>query len=177
MGIHHTAFASRDIDATHAFYTDVMGFELVKVEVASTPKGGWAKHLFYDTGNGSMVAFWDLHDDTLPADFSPAISTGLGLPEWVNHLSFDAHDPDGLEAIKQRWLDRGIGVAEIDHGWCSSIYTMDPNGILVEFCATTKPMTDADREEAKRLLADPNPPVGTPPPTTFHQPKTASTAP
>ena len=75
---HHTAFATRDPAATHAFYTQAMGFELVKVEVAPTPKGGWAKHFFYDTGGGELMAFWDLHDDTIPDTWSPAISTGLG---------------------------------------------------------------------------------------------------
>src|SRR6266403_361614 len=59
---HHTAFATREPAATHAFYTEAMGFELVKVEVAPTPKGGWAKHFFYDTGGGELMASWDLHD-------------------------------------------------------------------------------------------------------------------
>ena len=40
----------RQIDATHRFYTEAMGFELVKTVVAPTPEGGWAKHVFYDTG-------------------------------------------------------------------------------------------------------------------------------
>ena len=68
---HHTAFATRDPATTHAFYTEAMGFELVKVEVAPTPKGGWAKHFFYDTGGGELMAFWDLHDDTIPDTWSP----------------------------------------------------------------------------------------------------------
>jgi catechol 2,3-dioxygenase-like lactoylglutathione lyase family enzyme len=166
---HHTAFATRDPAATHAFYTEAMGFELVKVEVAPTPKGGWAKHFFYDTGGGELMAFWDLHDDTIPDTWSPAISTGLGLPEWVNHLAFAAADLDDLEARKQRWLSHGHDVAELDHRWCMSVYTVDPNGILVEFCTTTKPFTDDDRRDAARLFADPEPPVMAPPEATFHR--------
>ena len=61
MAFHHVALATRDIDATHRFYTEVMGFTLVKAVVAPTPNGGWARHVFYDTGDG-MIAFWDLHD-------------------------------------------------------------------------------------------------------------------
>jgi len=41
--------ATRDVEATHRFYTEAMGFELMKVEVGKTD-GGWAKHLFYSTG-------------------------------------------------------------------------------------------------------------------------------
>lgn len=157
MGLHHVAIATKDVDATHRFYTEVMGFELVKVETTGTPdgSGGWAKHLFYDTGGGGMIAFWDLHDEKLGEGFrSPAISSGLGLPTWVNHISFAAESLDDLEAKKQRMLGVGETVTEIDHGWCTSIYTVDPNGILVEFCCTTHEFTDADREEARRRYAE-----------------------
>ena len=34
MGISHIALAVKDLEATHRFYTDVMGFDLVKVEIA-----------------------------------------------------------------------------------------------------------------------------------------------
>jgi catechol 2,3-dioxygenase-like lactoylglutathione lyase family enzyme len=49
MGVHHVAYATADLDATHRFYTEVMGFSLVKTVSAPTPVGGWAKHLFYAT--------------------------------------------------------------------------------------------------------------------------------
>src|SRR3954451_23325311 len=113
MGIHHIAFATADLSATHHFYTEAMGFDLVKAVVAPTPEGGWAKHVFYDTGGGGMIAFWDLHVDALPPVKS-AISTDLGLPEWVNHLAFDAPDEATLTAAKDRWLSLGFDVFEID---------------------------------------------------------------
>jgi catechol 2,3-dioxygenase-like lactoylglutathione lyase family enzyme len=157
MSFHHVALATRDVKATHEFYVGPMGFTLAKVEVAPSSKDGWAKHFFYDSGEGELIAFWDLHDEGIPADFSPAISSGLGLPAWVNHIAFTAKDLEDLAARRDRWLDHGIDVTEIDHGWCTSIYTADPNGIVVEFCATTRSFTAADREEAVRLLADPHP--------------------
>ena len=170
MGFHHLAFATRDLDATHAFYTDVMGFRLVKAVAGDTGSGGgWAKHVFYDTGDGTLLAFWELHDDKIPPGWTPAISTGLGLPEWVNHVAFHSADVDALHEVRARWMRHGIDVAEIDHGWCTSIYAMDPNGILVEFCTTTKPFTDDDRRDAERLFADPEPPVMAPPEATFHR--------
>jgi catechol 2,3-dioxygenase-like lactoylglutathione lyase family enzyme len=174
MGFHHTAFATRDLQATHKFYSEAMGFELVKVVAAPTPDGGWAKHLFFETGTDEYIAFWDLHDDTLPATWSPAISTSQGLPIWVNHLAFRATDLADIEARKQRWLAHGHTVSEIDHGWCTSIYAVDPNGILVEFCTTTQAMTAKDREEARRLLADPNPPLEVPPQVKIHHPSQAA---
>lgn len=173
MGLHHVAIATKDAEATHRFYTEVMGFRLAKVETTGTPdgSGGWAKHLFYDTGGGGMIAFWDLHDDAIGSGWSsPSISSGLGLPTWVNHLAFAADDLGDLEAKKQRMLDQGETVTEIDHGWCRSIYSVDPNGILVEFCCTTREFTDDDRAEAERRRLDPNPALDKEPEVQFHKP-------
>ncbi len=152
MPFHHVALATRDMKAIHEFYEAATGFPLVKVEVASTPAGGFAKHFFYDTGEGQLMAFWELHDDSMPDDFSTAISTAVGLPEWVNHLAFGARDKDDIEARATRWLSAGHDVLEIDHDWCYSIYAKDPNGTLVEFCTTTRPFDDADREQALHAL-------------------------
>jgi catechol 2,3-dioxygenase-like lactoylglutathione lyase family enzyme len=169
MGFHHVAVAAKDLAATHEFYTRAMGFRLVKVATGKTPEGGWSKHLFYETGGGGLMAVWDLHDESIGEDWSPALSTGLGLPIWTNHLAFDARDLETLEARKRRWLDEGHDVAEVDHGWCHSIYTRDPNGIMVEWCVTTRTFSEADREEAARLLEDPNPPLGSTPATRIHR--------
>src|SRR5688500_15040893 len=139
MGFHHVAIAAKDLAATHDFYTEAMGFELVKAVVAPTDApGGWAKHLFYETGGNGLIAFWELHDDRVGEAWSPAISTGLGLPIWVNHLAFDAADLDDIAARRERWLDRGIDVMEVDHGFCVSIYTTDPNGTTVEWWPYTR---------------------------------------
>jgi catechol 2,3-dioxygenase-like lactoylglutathione lyase family enzyme len=166
MGFHHIAIATRELDETHRFYTECTGFELVKVVAAPTPEAGWARHLFYDTGGNGMFAIWDIHDRTLE-NYDTAISTGLGLPHWVNHIAFHADDLDDLEARKQRWLSNGVDVAEINHGWCTSIYANDPNGIMVEFCTTTAEFTDADRAEALALLHASEPELESPPEPQF----------
>jgi catechol 2,3-dioxygenase-like lactoylglutathione lyase family enzyme len=170
MGFHHLAIATRDLEATHRFYTEAMGFELVKVVAAETPEGGgWARHLFYDAGDDGMLAIWDLHDDEhIPPDFSPAISTGLGLPSWVNHVAFNATDLDDIARRRDHWIALGYDVVEIDHGWCTSISTNDPNGIAVEFCTTTAAFTEHERAEAHELLAASKPPLEDPPEARFY---------
>ena len=159
MAFHHVAIASRDIKASHEFYTGAMGFTLVKAEASRSGEDGWAKHLFYDTGGQGLMALWDLHDDSLPPDWRSAISDGLGLPRWVNHIAFEARDRDDLEARKRRLLEHGVDVTEIDHRWCVSIYANDPNDILVEFCWTSVEFTAADAEEALRVLNDASPEI------------------
>ena len=160
MAFHHVALATTDLAATHEFYTEAMGFRLIKALAAPTDHpDGWAKHLFYDTGGDGLIAFWELHDPRVPS-FDPRISEGLGLPTWVNHLAFAAADLDDLRSKRERWQDQGIDVAEIDHGFCVSIYATDPNGILVEWCTDTAPYTTADQEEAVAILVAEDPALG-----------------
>lgn len=169
MGFHHVALATNDLAATHAFYTEAMGFELVKAVVAPTDApGGWAKHVFYDTGGNGLLAFWELHDDRM-REFDPAISYGLGLEPWVNHLAFESGGLDGIADKRERWLDSGHDVLEVDHGFCVSIYTLDPNRILVEWCTDTAPYTQADRDRALAVLFDDAPELEAAPAPVFHR--------
>jgi catechol 2,3-dioxygenase-like lactoylglutathione lyase family enzyme len=158
MSFHHVAIATKNLAATHEFYTEAMGFTLVNVDVIPYLEDGWARHLFYDTGNGEMLAIWDLHHDTAP-EYQTAISTGLGLPNFVNHIAFGAPDLDDLDARKDRWLAHGHDVVRIDHGWCTSIYTDDPSGIMVEFCTTTKVFTPDDHRAALETALAAEPPL------------------
>ena len=166
MAFHHVAITTRDLDATHRFNTEAMGFELVKVEAAPTTESGWARHLFYDTGNGELLAVWDIHDDML-AEYRTEISTGLGLPPWANHIAFDSADVDDLKQRLERWIDFGLECVRIDHGWCTSIYADDPNGITVEFCTSTRELTADDRAAANAMLRATKPSLGTPPDVEF----------
>jgi len=155
MAYHHVALATSDLQRTHRFYTEAMGFELTKVVVGGTPEGGWAKHAFYDAGDGSFIAFWELHGDYPPV--ADGLSRSVGLPDWVNHLAFRAHDEAHFEAAKKRWAELGLDVFEVDHGFCRSIYTNDTSQTLVEWCMDVRDFDDADRAEAAELLAAPTP--------------------
>jgi catechol 2,3-dioxygenase-like lactoylglutathione lyase family enzyme len=164
MPYHHLAITTRDMPATHTFYAEAMGFRLVRVEKAQMGPNKWAKHFFYDTGDGSMIAFWDIRDAALK-DYQTSISAGLGLPNWSNHIAFGAASMDDLNRKRERLVNAGYPVTEIDHNWCTSIYAMDPNGIMVEFCVTTHAFDVGDSERALAAvysdqLRDEPPPKG-----------------
>jgi catechol 2,3-dioxygenase-like lactoylglutathione lyase family enzyme len=162
MTFHHVALATTDLAATHRFYTDAMGFELAFVEGAATEvDGGWLRHVFYDTGDGSLLAFMELHDDRC-RDFDPAISRGLGLPSWVNHLAFAVDDLDGLDAARDRWLRTGHDVVRMEHTLGPSIYTEDPNGNTVEWACSTRPISTGERARAADMLVAPDLPLDAP---------------
>ena len=164
MGYHHLALACRDIQAVHHFYEDIMGFELVKVEIGPVPEGGWAKHFFYRMeDNQKFIAFWELHDVPGTENLETNISRAAGVPDHINHVAFDVADMAALQSRKSKWLNAGLEVLEIDHNWCHSIYTRDPNGILVEFCVTTGSFNAADRQAALTALTAEDPEFSPPP--------------
>lgn len=164
MGYHHLALAAKDMSAIHHFYEEVMGFQLVKAEVGPSPEGGWAKHFFYRMEDDSkFIAFWEMHDMGIDEGFETNISKAAGLPNHINHISFDVHSAEELAMRKQRWLDAGHDVMEIDHNWCHSIYTKDPNDNLVEFCLTTGSFNEEDRRNALDQLSAEKPAFSPPP--------------
>ena len=50
-----------------------------------------------------------------------------------------------------------------------SIYTDDPNGIMVEFCCTTRQFDDDERAEAQQRLLEPIPAFDPDPKITFYE--------
>jgi hypothetical protein len=119
--------------------------------------------MFYDMGDGNLIAFWDLRG-LEPAPVEPdawrsSISVGLGLPGWVNHIAFECGDADEYARCKQRWLDHGYHVSEVCHDFIHSCYTFDPDGNWVEWTYRTRELNERDREEAERILADDSPAI------------------
>ncbi|MEQ1889423.1 MAG: VOC family protein [Alphaproteobacteria bacterium] len=149
-GFHHLAFACRDIHETHRFYTEILGFDLLHTETKQMGTG-YFRHIFFDIGDGSCLAFFDLHGVGEPETLKTEISTGLGLPPWVNHLAFRADKARKMEVAEKLKAAGKKIMMEIDHDWVQSMYFMDPNGIMLELCEDT-PGIVVDREEAVRQM-------------------------
>lgn len=164
MAYHHLALAAKDMAAIHDFYERVMGFELVKVEIGPAPTGGWAKHFFYQmVSDSSFIAFWELHDVPGVTAFETNLSRAAGVPDGINHISFNATSLEDLHDRRRRWQAAGLDVLEIDHNWCHSVYTRDPNGNMVEFCLTTGSFNAQDRATALAALTAKQPDFSPPP--------------
>jgi catechol-2,3-dioxygenase len=72
----------------------------------------------------------------------------------VNHIAFRLDSLEELDTMESRMRSHEVEhMHRIDHGWCVSLYSVDPNGIMVEFCVTTDAEAFAQtEEEALRLL-------------------------
>jgi catechol 2,3-dioxygenase-like lactoylglutathione lyase family enzyme len=161
MPLHHVAYATKDCEATRHFYEDLMGFPLLYTETTVHPEtGSWLRHLFFDigpddAGNTEAMAFFEVHNVGEQPGYTTDVSDGVGLPVWVNHVAFRATE-EMQAGLRERMTAAGIEpLMDMDHGWCHSLYYVDPNGIMVEFCRDTPGFTP-NPEEARRLLtADP----------------------
>ncbi|MEO0963239.1 MAG: VOC family protein, partial [Pseudomonadota bacterium] len=105
-----------------------------------------------DGDDSRFIAFWELHDVPGQGDHVFDLNEAGKLPAGTNHYSFDVQSAEELETWRAKWNAAGLDVLEIDHNWCHSVYTRDPNGNMVEFCLTTGAFTSADRERALAAL-------------------------
>jgi catechol 2,3-dioxygenase-like lactoylglutathione lyase family enzyme len=136
-GFNHIDLGTKDMEATRAFYEDVLGFPLVRADLVEIGDRGRMKHFFFDVGNGQLVGFMSGEEiQGYPRDFDSGINRGLGLAQGVYHFAFDAESEADLERIKAHLISHGVEVrGPVDHeGWSKSIYFVDPNGLQLEVC-------------------------------------------
>jgi catechol 2,3-dioxygenase-like lactoylglutathione lyase family enzyme len=150
-GLHHFAWRCRDSEETRRFYEDLLGLPLTHViksdHVPSTGEYCPYVHIFFQMGDGSYIAFFDLGDDVaaLPSPNTPA---------WVNHIALRVDGRAELMAAKARLEAAGVDVLGItDHHIIESIYFFDPNGIRVELTTPTVSAEEMDRH-AQHAHAD-----------------------
>ena len=150
----HFAFPCRDAEETRAFYEDLLGLPMTScVKVASVPSSGDPGpylHLFFEMGDGSYVAFFDLGTGELP---KPSPNT----PKWVQHLALEVPTMADVEAIHARLKAAGVDViGVVDHDFIQSIYFFDPNGLRLEITTRTEPpgFIEKQAREAHAALTD-----------------------
>jgi catechol 2,3-dioxygenase-like lactoylglutathione lyase family enzyme len=163
QGINHLALVCKDVTRTIDFYCNTLGLPLIKT--IQIPEGG--QHFFFDIGNGDALAFFWFPQapEMAPgiASVNPSamqtgdITTAHGS---MNHVAFKV-PLEKLEEYRGRLIAKGIQVtptlhhADVPSGYVaeadestflSSFYFFDPNGILLEFAATVRELSDPDRD-------------------------------
>lgn len=146
-GLHHFAYRCRDAEETRRFYEDLLGLPLACVikedHVPSTGEYSPYVHLFFEMGDGSYVAFFDLGD-------GKATEPDPDTPRWVNHLALEVDGLDALKTAKARLEEAGVEVVGItDHGFVNSIYFFDPNGIRLELTCRIGGQEALDQKKAE----------------------------
>jgi len=136
-GVHHLALTTDDMAATTAFYVDVLGMPLVhamKVPAGlgtgpgnrGNPPYEEIRHYFYDMGNDSLMAFFEIPKGAEPQGNRNAVG-------GMQHVAFTV-TAERFDAIEKRLNDEGVQhsgrIAQLPG--LLGIYFYDPNGIRLE---------------------------------------------
>ncbi|MFZ9706174.1 MAG: VOC family protein, partial [Ilumatobacteraceae bacterium] len=101
-------------------------------------------HCFFGMPDGSALAFFQFADKKDQDEFDPPLT-----PSPFRHIALNV-SKDAQDAIFKRLQDakwKTEGTYVLEHGYCRSLYTEDPNGMLLEF---TCDAPGADRINADR---------------------------
>ncbi len=145
--LHHTAYVSKNLEATRQFYEDVIGLPLMATWCESDLLFGAERtycHCFFGLGDGGALAFFQFARPEDQALFGPK------MPDTPFHHIALKVDEEAQKGIEQRL--RAAGYQEpkmyvLEHGYCRSVYAVDPDGMIVEF---TVDHPEADKINAKR---------------------------
>ena len=131
--LHHTAYLTKDQEATRAFYEDILGFPLMATWSETDELFGAERvycHTFFGMADGSALAFFQFANQDDQDLFDPDLA-----PSPFRHIALKVDDEGQAELHRRlteaNWKPEGTYVLE--HGYCRSLYTEDPNGMLIEF--------------------------------------------
>jgi catechol 2,3-dioxygenase-like lactoylglutathione lyase family enzyme len=147
--LHHTAYVTKDQEATRAFYEDLLGFPLIACWSETDELFGAERvycHTFFGLEDGSALAFFQFATEEDQALFDPEL-----LPSPFRHIALKVSAESQADMARRLeeagWMPEQTFVLE--HGYCRSLYTSDPNGMVLEF---TVDVDNADEINAQRAL-------------------------
>ena len=133
LRLHHTAFLTKDQEATRAFYEDVLGFPLLATWAEADELFGAERvycHTFFGLADGGALAFFQFANQEDQDLFDPDLT-----PSPFRHIALKV-DAAGQAELERRLKEanwKPAGTYVLEHGYCRSLYTEDPNGMLIEF--------------------------------------------
>ncbi|MER6956610.1 MULTISPECIES: VOC family protein [unclassified Streptomyces] len=152
--LHHNAYVTRDQEATRAFYEDVIGLPLVATWKESDELFGAVRtycHTFYGLGDGSALAFFQFADPADQEEFGPRMPHSP-----FQHIALKVTE-EVQKDLARRLEDAGWKPDEtyvLEHGYCRSLYTSDPNGLLLEFTLDAPGIEESDAERRRTAHAE-----------------------
>lgn len=145
-GLHHVTNICTDMDATVAFYEDVLGWHTVK-RTENYDDPGTPHYYFSSTPEGDP--------GTTVTYFEYPNSQGTPGPGASHHFAFGVADEETLREWRTHLEEHGINVSAVkDRTYFKSIYFTDPDGLVFEL-ATRGPGFTHDEAEPGSEVIDP----------------------
>lgn len=130
-GINHLVLNVKDIERSHKFYTEIIGFKFITASRPDSP----LKMRFYAGGAGSLHHDLALAEVANPDEITDPTEpwSMRGTRVGVNHIAI--RYPDRESWLRQLAFLQSKGVpfhTRVDHGMTHSVYISDPDGNGIE---------------------------------------------
>lgn len=112
-GVNHITFSVRNLEASLAFYTEVLEFQLL---------AKWAKGAYLSAGDLWLALILDQRLRTVP------------LPEYT-HVALTV-TPESFQQLSERIQQAGAEIWQDNRSEGASLYFLDPNGHKLEIHAS-----------------------------------------
>lgn len=151
--LHHTAYVTRDLEATRKFYEELIGLPLVATWCESDELFGAVRtycHTFFELADGSALAFFQFEKPEDQKLFGPEMPASP-----FHHIALNV-DEETQKGIDQRLRAAGYKEPDtyvLEHGYCRSLYVKDPNGMIVEFTCDSPDAVKPELVQARRAKA------------------------
>ena len=133
-GLNHLVLNVRDLEESHRFWTEMLGFKQVGELKATPQRPNPAKMRFYSGDHNGRMNHHDvalIENRALPAP--PAEWTMNDMPMAIAHIAVTLPDRESwlrqLEYLQSRNVKFN---RRVEHGMTHSLYINDPNGYGIE---------------------------------------------
>lgn len=133
-GLNHLVLNVRDLEESHRFWTEIIGFRQVGELKKSPTRPNPPKMRFYSADHGGRLNHHDIalvENKDLP---EPPKEWGMfGMPVAVNHIAITLPDREAWLRQLEYLQEKGVKFnRRVEHGMTHSLYINDPNGYGVE---------------------------------------------
>ena len=154
LRLHHHGWMVNDQEANRRYYEDVIGLPLIATWTEVETINGTERalsHTFYGLADGSALAFFQMADPQDQREFNTEINY---TP--IRHIAFKV-EQETQDTIRKRLAEAGYtepGTFVTNHGYCVSLYTLDPNGLQLEFTVDHPDVVHINAERLRTAHAD-----------------------
>lgn len=158
--LHHNAYVVKDLERTRAFYEDIIGMPLTATWCEKTDLFGKERtycHCFFGLEDESSLAFFQFADADDAAQFGPELPIS-----GFRHIALRVNQ-EQQDFLRQRMKEINYDTDRyyfLEHGYCHSLYVLDPDDLIVEFCVDHPDVEQINKDvlpkahgELKRWLA------------------------
>ncbi|HET6183139.1 MAG TPA: VOC family protein [Acetobacteraceae bacterium] len=134
VGLNHLVLNVRNLEESHRFWTEILGFRQVGELHATPQRPNPPKMRFYSGDHGGKLSHHDLalvENPALPE--APKDWSMFGMPCAINHIAIALPSREAWLRQLEFLQERGVKFnRRVEHGMTHSLYINDPNGYGVE---------------------------------------------